>query len=282
MTSIAITEYTDPACPFAWSAEPSRRRLEWLYGDQLTWELRMVGLAESDSVYAEKGLTPEMLSHGMESLGQAHHMPMDTTPRDRVAGTWPACRAVVAVRRHEPAKERAMLRALRLEHFSGDGYLDETATLHAAARRAGIEPDALDEWLAEDETEQLFREDLEMSRTPTPSALALNHKLADSESGGRRYTCPSYELERDGARATAPGFQPTESYEVAIANLAPDLTRREDTTDVAEVLAWAGEPLATAEVAAVTKQDLDATRQALSHVADETPIGPEGIWTLRG
>jgi hypothetical protein len=206
---------------------------------------------------------------------------MDTTPRDRLAGTWPACRAVVAVRRHEPARERAMLRALRLEHFSGDGHLDETATLHAAARSAGIEPDALDAWMAEEETEQLFQEDLRMSRTPTPSALALNHKLADSEDGGRRYTCPSYELTRDETHATAPGFQPTESYEVAIANLAPELTRRDAPQDVAEVLAWAGEPLATAEVAAVIGKDLDITRQELSHVADETPIGPEGIWTLR-
>ena len=166
MTAIAITEYTDPACPFAWSAEPSRRRLEWLYGDQLRWELRMVGLAEAGSDNEKKGLTPEMLSQGMQKLGQAHHMPMDTTPRDRLAGTWLACRAIVAVRRHEPARERAMLRALRLEHFSGGGHLDETATLHAAARNAGIEPDALDAWLAEEETEQLFQEDLRMSRTP--------------------------------------------------------------------------------------------------------------------
>ena len=89
------------------------------------------------------------------------------------------------------------------------------------------------------------------------------------------------ELTRDETHATAPGFQPTESYEVAIANLAPELTRRDAPQDVAEVLAWAGEPLATAEVAAVIGKDLDTTRQELAHVADETPIGPEGIWTLR-
>ena len=29
MAEITITEYTDPGCPFAWSAEPARRRVEW-------------------------------------------------------------------------------------------------------------------------------------------------------------------------------------------------------------------------------------------------------------
>jgi protein-disulfide isomerase-like protein with CxxC motif len=44
---------------------------------------------------------------------------MDTSLRPRMAATMPACRAVVAVRRHEPEREAAMLRALRVLHFSG-------------------------------------------------------------------------------------------------------------------------------------------------------------------
>jgi len=46
MAELTITEYTDPGCPFAWSAEPYRWRLRWLYGDEIEWQLRMVGLAE--------------------------------------------------------------------------------------------------------------------------------------------------------------------------------------------------------------------------------------------
>ena len=88
------------------------------------------------------------------------------------------------------------------------------------------------------------------SRTPTPGALALAHKLAPTETG-HRYTCPSYEVVRnsDGASLSVPGFQPLAAYEVAVANLAPDASRREDPDDVREVLDWAGEPLATIEVA---------------------------------
>jgi len=40
--SLAVTLFTDPACPFAFSAEPVRQRLRWHYGEQLTWQTRMV------------------------------------------------------------------------------------------------------------------------------------------------------------------------------------------------------------------------------------------------
>ena len=41
--TIEIELFTDPACPFAFSAEPVRRRLRWLYGDALSWRPRMIG-----------------------------------------------------------------------------------------------------------------------------------------------------------------------------------------------------------------------------------------------
>ena len=56
-------------------------------------------------------------------------------------------------------------------------------------------------------------------------------------------------------RVDLPGFRPVEAYEAAIANLAPELTRREDPRTPAEVLEWAGVPLATVEVAAVMDRE---------------------------
>ncbi|HYZ80907.1 MAG TPA: DsbA family protein [Solirubrobacteraceae bacterium] len=282
MAELTITEYTDPACPFAWSAEPNRWRLRWLYGDQLDWAVRMVGLAEDGSVYEDKGFTAERMSASFRHLSQAHHMPMDTSLRPRMAGTVPACRAVVAVRRHAPEREWAMLRALRVLHFSGH-LLDEPATLDAAAERVGIEPADLRTWLAEPETEAVLRADLAEARSPRPGALALAHKLALTETG-HRYTCPSYEITRvsDGESLSVPGFQPLAAYEVAIANLAPHLSRQEDPEDVREVLDWAGEPLATIEVATICATDLDDARERLGRVADEAHLGFDGLWHLDG
>jgi hypothetical protein len=41
---LELTHFTDPACPFAFSAEPVRMRLRWHYGDQLVWRTRMIVL----------------------------------------------------------------------------------------------------------------------------------------------------------------------------------------------------------------------------------------------
>jgi predicted DsbA family dithiol-disulfide isomerase len=283
MDELTITEFTDPGCPFAWSAEPARRRLDWLYGDALDWELRMVGLAETPDVYEEKGFTPERQSASFRRMAQEHHMPMDSSLRPRMAATMPACRAIVAVRRHLPDRERAMLRAIRVLHFSGR-LLDEPETIAAAATRAGIEPELLAQWLGEPANEELLREDLELSRQPTPGALALSHKLAGTDNGGHRYTCPSYEIKRasDALSLSVPGFQPLASYEVAVANLLPGAERRGDPENVREVLLWADEPLATAEVAAVCAIGLEDARERLGHVAEEEHVGFDGLWHVNG
>ncbi|MBV9817155.1 MAG: DsbA family protein [Solirubrobacterales bacterium] len=280
-SALTITEYTDPACPFAWSAEPSRRRLRWLYGDQLEWRPRMVGLSEHAGEYEERGFTPERLSASLARLAHAHGMPMDTSRRPRMAATVPACRAVVATRLHAPDREAAILRNLRVLHFSAN-LLDEPATLAVAAQRSQVDAAALEDWLAEPETERRLRRDLDEARHPTAESLALAHKLAGTDDGGHRYTCPSYEIVRtaDGASLSVPGFQPTGAYEVAIANLGPQLSRRAAPDDVAEVLDWAGEPLASAEVAAVCEIDLDDARERLGRVAVEEHIGHDGLWSL--
>jgi predicted DsbA family dithiol-disulfide isomerase len=279
MPTIQITEYSDPACPFAWSAEPTRRRIDWLYGDGLESRPRMVGLHRTGEEMERKGLTPEKLAAGSAKLAHAHHMPMETAQRQRLAGSVTACHAVVAVRLHEPEHERAMLRALRVQNFSG-AQLDETETLREAARQTGVDPDALQGWMREPDSERALDADMAAARDPRPEALALPGKLAATDDGGYRYTCPSWELTRGDRVMAVAGFQPLAAYEVAIANLAPELTRRDDPDDVGEVLAWAGEPLATAEVAAVCAIDLDDAREQLGHVATEQHVGFDGLWSL--
>ena len=280
MSLLRITEYSDPACPFAWSAEPQRRRVQWLFGDQIEWRVRMVGLARSGDEYTSKGFTPELQSSSSRALSQRHHMPIDTSLRPRMAATMPACRAVVAARLNAPEQEFALLRALRVRHFAGE-LLDEGSTLAGAAADVGIEPDQLEDWMEQPETEVALEGDLRAAREPTPEAIALSHKLARWQDGWR-YTCPSYEIVRlsDGAHISAPGFQPLESYEVAIANLVPDAERRENPAAVDEVLAWAREPLATAEVAAVCALTLESAAAELGEVAVLRSIGEDGLWSL--
>jgi predicted DsbA family dithiol-disulfide isomerase len=279
--AVVITEYTDPGCPWAYSAEPFRRRIMWLYGDAIQWRRRMVVLAEDPQEYVDKGFTPEMMAKGFTQIAREHGMPIDTSPRPRVAATAPACRAVVAARLHAPEAEVALLRAFRLRTMRGE-LLDEASTVHGAAADVGLDPADLDRWSAGDDVEQAMREDMAHAREPSCAARVLDERLANW-SGGRRYTCPSYEIvrERDGVQIAVPGFQPFAAYDVVLANLVPGLDRRDPPESVRKVLEWAGEPLASREVAVVMDIDHAEAREALGHVADEEHIGADGLWSLQ-
>lgn len=276
---VCITEFTDPGCPWAYSAEPFRLKLHWLYGDALHWSYRMVVLAESPQEYVDKGLTPDMLAAGMKTIARDHGMPIDTSVRPRVAATAPACRAVVAARLHAPQAEAPLLRAFRIRCMAGE-LLDDESTVRGAAADACLDAGDLLRWSAEDAVESALREDMAAAREPIPAARALDDRLANW-SGGRRYTCPSYEIVRrsDGVRIAVPGFQPFAAYDVVLANLVPAAARRAAPGSVLEVLEWAGRPLATREVAVVCDIDHATAREELGRVAVERHLGADGFWS---
>lgn len=278
---IRVNEFTDPGCPWAWSAEPFRRRIEWLYGDALEWRLHMVGLSATPEENEDKGLTPASMASGLATLAREHHMPMATHERPRVAATLPACRAVVAAREHGSERlARALLRQLRVRHFGG-GLLDDPHTIGAAGHDAGIAPETLGGWMADPAVEAALVADMSAAREPIPAARILDHKLANW-SGGVRYTCPSYEFVRlsDGVRIAVPGFQPFAVYDVVLANLLPTVERRAEPASVEQALGWAGEPLATQEVAVLMDLSLEGAREELGNVAVETHLGFDGLWAL--
>lgn len=279
--TVHVREFTDPGCPFAFSAEPALWRLRWLYGDGLAWERRMVVLSESPEDYDRRGFTVEKQSAGLKELQARYGMPIDSRLRPRMTATAPACRAIVAARLRAPEREWLLLRAFRVRHMAGE-MIDERPVIDAAARDAGIDPRELRRWLADPAVEATLREDIARARRPSSASLAQVHKLASTDDGGRRYTCPSFEFTGpDGRRIDSPGFQPVEVYEAAIANLAPELERCDPPGSADEVLAWAGVPLATAEVAAVMGVEPADARAELARVAREAPVGPDGYWSLR-
>ncbi|HEX4729858.1 MAG TPA: hypothetical protein VH299_01240 [Solirubrobacterales bacterium] len=268
--ALAITLFTDPACPFAFSAEPQRLRLRWYYGEGLEWRTRMI-------VVTREAGEAEKLAEGAPGLQRKFGMPIDPAPYPRPASSELACRAVVAARLNAPEREDALLRALRVRTMAG-GLLDDPGLIDAAAADAGIDPDELAAWVASEETGAALEADAAAARSPAPAARALDHKLG-GPAAERRYTTPSYEIRNaDGAMIVVPGFTPVEAYEVAIANLAPGLERRPVPEDVGELLDWAPYPLATAEVMAITRLDASRARAALARVAEAIPTGADFYW----
>jgi hypothetical protein len=271
---VEITHFTDPACPFAFSAEPVRMRLRWLYGDQLRWITRMIVLT------LEPG-EAEKLAEGAPTLQRLYGMPIDPAPYPRPASSEPACRAVVAARTHAPRVADALLRRLRVRVMLG-GLVDDPELIAAAAREVGLDPDELERWCSSAPVQEALEADIAAARSPSAAARALDHKLGGPRSQ-RRYTAPSYELVNPatGALAAVPGFNPIEAYEVAIASLAPELARQPPPATVDELLAWAGEPLATMEVAAVMQLTPVAARVALGRAATPIAAGADFYWEAR-
>ncbi|MCW2955839.1 MAG: hypothetical protein JWO69_708 [Thermoleophilia bacterium] len=276
-----VTHFSDPACPFAFSAEPQRLQLLWHYGDQLEWQTVLVGLSNSAQEMEAKGFDTAKMAAGYARLQEQYGMPIDATERERLTASMPACRAVVATRVHAPERADALLRALRVRNFAGQ-LLDEPATIDGAAQDAGVDPGDLHGWLEAPATEMALEADLRAARTPHESALALDHKLADAGAGGgRRYTCPSYEFTSGDRTLAAPGMQPWQTYDVLVANAGASVTRRDAPADIDALRGFFDHPLATAEVAALRGIDLDAARDELTaaNVPFE-PVGADGYWTL--
>jgi hypothetical protein len=219
----------------------------------------------------------EKLAAGAPTLQRRHRMPIHPLPYPRPASSEPACRAVVATRLRAPEAEAPLLRRLRVRTMLG-GLLDDPELIAAAAADAGLDGAELAAWCAEDDVEAALQADIRAARSPSPAARSLDHKLGGPREE-RRYTAPSYELLReDGVGFAIPGFNPIEAYEAAIANLDPELPRRPAPESVAEVLAWAGEPLATAEIALIAGFDIETAREKLSAVAEPQPAGADCYW----
>jgi predicted DsbA family dithiol-disulfide isomerase len=273
MASITITHFTDPACPFAFSAEPIRWRLRWHYGEQLNWRTRLVVLT------LERGHA-ERLAEGAPGLQREYGMPINPMPYARPASSEPASRAVVAARLNAPAAEERLLRRLRVHTMAG-GLIDEPELIATCAREAGLDPDELSRSCASDEVTAELESDIAAARSPSPAARALDHKLG-GPAHERRYATPSYEIADDasGRSIAVPGFNPIEAYEAAIARLAPALVRRPSPVNVGELLRWAGEPLATAEVALVAQLDVAQARNELPLVARPLAVGADFYWEL--
>ena len=105
---VQVTHFSDPGCPWAWSASPAIAALRWRYGEQLDWRLVMIGLTENGAVYEKRGYTPANPSARLPQVP-----PPRNAVRDRAARTDPRHVADVPRRRgRAEARTRAGIRGV--------------------------------------------------------------------------------------------------------------------------------------------------------------------------
>ncbi len=264
---ISATLYTDPACPWGYSASPALRVLEWRYGSQLDWRLVVIGLTEHAEQYVARGFTPLRMARAQATF-RRYGMPFALEPKARASATARACRAIVAARLTEPGSEWKALRALQLTQFTTPLILEDDVRVSAVVAAAtGIPAATMIGLLDSAEVTEAYGRDREEARSAAGTAAELQDKTAVTDEGVARYTAPSLIFERADARLLAGGFQPVEAYDVLISNLDPSIERRRAPEGAAEVIAAFPGGLTTQEVAAIMTSGNDDVDRVAAELA---------------
>ena len=290
VAAITATHFTDPACPWAYSARPAHARLRWRFGDQIEWRLVLIGLSESAEAYERRGYTTDRLLDTQQRFSRRFGMPFSFEPKPRLAGTARACRAVVAARELDPALGEAALRALQLLQFTTPRLLDVDDDIRAMlATVPGLDADDLVARIDDPEIVALYEADRALARSAEGSPTHVQDRHSTSD-GPVRFTAPSVIFEHeDSGRLDVGGFQPFEAYDTALANLDTGLRRRPAPESVLEALSELPDGLTTAELASVMRPsdlvdaDLEETAAQLAGLeaagsVSREPAGRDGIW----
>ena len=286
---ISATLFSDPACPWGYSANPALRVIEWRYREQLDWRLVLVGLSEDTSRYAEHGFTPLRMATGGLRFRERYGMPFAPLPKLRLSASSRACRAVIAARLQWPEAEWRVFRALQLANFNTPLLFDDDEQMHEVlAGVPGIDADVVIAQIDSPDVLAAYEQDKAESRTAAGSPTELQGKAGNSD-GTVRYTAPSVLFETsDGRQMQAGGFQPVEAYDVVIANLDPTLERMAPPEDPGPLLEYFDLGLTTQEVAALMTRgndqpDRTAAEAALMALmsdgrAERHALGDDALW----
>jgi predicted DsbA family dithiol-disulfide isomerase len=283
---IRATLYTDAACPWAYSASPALRVLEWRFRSQLDWRLVMIGLRDEPS---SAPYDPARVARRYGVFRDRYGMPFAPSAKERAAATGRGCRAVVAARLLDPGSEWRVLRGLQLANFTTTLLLDDDERIRAALREVpGLDADAIVARLDDDDVGAAYEADKAEARRAAGTAAEAQAKTSTSD-GPVRFTAPSVVFEREGVRFVAGGWQPVLAYDVLLANLDPTLQRTSPPESAEPLLDFFPDGLTTAEVAALLADgpdcvaDLSGAEQALAELlvdgrAERVPLGQDAIW----
>jgi 2-hydroxychromene-2-carboxylate isomerase len=289
--SLRATLFSDPACPWAYSATPPLTTLRWRYGDQIEWSLVTIGLRDDITDLAANGYTPARQLAHQRLFRDRFGMPMSLEPRARLTASGRACRAVVATRLAHPGREFSALRAIAFAYFTTPLLMDEDAALAAALEAVeGVDGAAVVASLDSAAVSEAYESDKARARSAGGGPTDFQGKAAVSQEGLVRFTAPSVLFgTEDGRSLECGGFQPLEAYDVVIANLDTSLERQGPPADgPLALLASFPEGLCTQEVALTLAGNLmpvdraaaeDALLELVSAgAATREPLGDDALW----
>ena len=286
---IAATLYSDPACPWGYSASPALRVLEWRYRDQLPWRLVLIGLTRGAIAVRARGYTPERAALGQLRF-RRYGMPFSPSPKARISATARGCRAVVAARILDPGSEWRVFRASSCElHHAAGARRRCAARATCSTRCPASSAGDRRRCSTAREVSEAYERDRAEARTAAGSATELQGKTRRLGRARCAIPRPSVLFERGRLRLQAGGFQPVEAYDVLVANLDPALSRDPVPPSPLPLLQYFPDGLTTQEVAALMAEGNDLPDRAGAEAglielvssgdAVRSPLGDDALWS---
>ena len=279
--TIHVVEYTDPHSVWCWGCEPVIRRLEYLYPDQVTVDVRMGGLFEDFGPMRESwtrmsgGRWKESVVAFLSAVAAQHRMPSNPERMmqglDDFQSTWPACIAVKAAEFQGKEGGRKYLRRLR-EATIVDGRRIHARDVQVdVARESGLDSARFASALDDGSAAKAFHRDLDDCRSLEIVGF------------------PTFTLQRGLVISRVEGYRTWEDFDRALRQLDPGLRAPAllgNAENLARVLRRFGR-CATREVAAILSIDEDEAEILLEDSEAEggivrREIGGAVFWDLAG
>jgi putative protein-disulfide isomerase len=165
------------------------RRLQWEFGDSLSFTWVMGGLARDYT--AHRDVYPWLVTHWLEVASETR-MPIDPLlwKEGPIASTYPACMAVKAAQEQALDGGYGYLRTLREGLLCFRRKLDTTEALVEAAREAGLGVERFRIDLQSNAIVEAFGYDLEATRD-VPDEVRAAGRAVDAHGSGDRLPFPS-------------------------------------------------------------------------------------------
>lgn len=194
--------FADPMCSWCWGFSPAMESVAARFGDQLPIRLILGGLRPGTTDPMDDAMKATIREH-WEHVRDASGQPFDFAFFDRagfVYDTEPACRAVVAARRIDPAMAMPLLKRLHRAFYAENADVTDSTVLCGLAEEVGLDRPAFEAMYESEETLEETRKDF---------AIAYH-------SGVTGFPTLIVGSDEGGYAAVSRGFQPGERIEALI------------------------------------------------------------------
>lgn len=168
---IELIEYTDPYCTWCWGSEPILRKIQEVYGDQVSICFVMGGLVEDMRNFSDPGAGiggnqwyRQVAEHWTDA-SRRHMMPVDVQVffdiKNDVFSTYPACISFEAAQLQSEEMGKRYLRRLREAAAAERLAIQRSDVQVGLAEEIGLDRDKFLESLQNGKAENAFRKDLQ-------------------------------------------------------------------------------------------------------------------------